>query len=482
MSGCTSLVFNPLTNPRPCCIPTDRSFDHLLGLNPKLNVDGIPAGASQPRDPDDPNQGTVPVTDGGYDVSPDDPQHSFEQTTMQINNQRMDGFVRASISNGEDETNPVSMFTPETAPVINTLAEEFAVFDHWYCSFPGSTDPNRAFAMGGTPDGVDTNFNGTLWGTQSYIDYLNERGVTAGGYYQDDLWALGYYKDFQKPRNSRKIKPLDDFFIDIEEDNLPSFTWLQPRSSTHGSVLPTWQHPDAPVSLGEDLYATVYNAIRNSAGWNSTLFLLTYDEHGGFYDHVPPPNEGIPNPDGKTSPQGFKYDRLGIRVPTIAISPWIPRGVVYNDGYKPEASSEFDSTSIIATANELLNVPDPVPLSDRVSWAKRFTDLIMKNDLTEPRTDCPATLSSAKVEGFKHEDMVTLQKAKPINEHLEAQILMFCNLNYPEQFKEGEICEAAEGYTLNQGLASEWILREQAVWMDKVRWGKEGKEEEVLEA
>ena len=86
-----------------------RSFDHLLGLNPSLKVDGIPSGASQPRDPDDPSKGTVRVTDGGFDVSPDDPQHSFEQTTKQINNQAMDGFVRASIENGQDETNPVSM-------------------------------------------------------------------------------------------------------------------------------------------------------------------------------------------------------------------------------------------------------------------------------------------------------------------------------------------------------------------------------------
>jgi len=348
-----------------------RSFDHLLGLNPSLKVDGIPSGASVPRDPDHLWKGSVPVTDGGYDVSPDDPQHSFEETTKQVNNQEMDGFVRASLEHGEDETNPVSMFTPETAPVINTLAEEFAVFDHWYCSFPGSTDPNRAFAMGGTPDGVDTNFNGTLWGTQSYIDYLNERGVEAGGYYQDDLWALGYYEDFQKEENSKRIKPLDDFFTDLVSDSLPSFTWLQPRSSTHGDVLPTWQHPDAPVSLGEQLYADVYNAIRASPTWNETLFLLTYDEHGGFYDHVPPPNEGIPNPDGKISPQGFAYDRLGIRVPTIAISPWIPKGVVYNDGFAPTETSEFDATSIIATANELLEVPDPTPLSDRVSWAKR---------------------------------------------------------------------------------------------------------------
>jgi len=96
----------------------------------------------------------------------------------------------------------------------------------------------------------------------------------------------------------------------------------------------------------------------------------------------------------------------------------------------------------------------------------------MKNDLTEPRTDCPSTLSSHKVEGFNNAEMVTLQRAKPINEHLEAQILMFCNLSYREQFVEGEICEAAKDHVGNQGLASEWILREQEIWLNKVGWGK----------
>lgn len=86
------------------------------------------------------------------------------------------------------------------------------------------------------------------------------------------------------------------------------------------------QHPDHSVREGERLMKNVYEALRKSPKWNETLFIITYDEHGGFYDHVSPPQEGVPSPDGKDNIYGFDFKRLGLRVPTILISPWIEKG------------------------------------------------------------------------------------------------------------------------------------------------------------
>jgi phospholipase C len=157
-------------------------------------VDGLTGSETQPVDPSDSSAGSVPVTNEALDHCPDDPPHGYDAVTTQINGGKMDGFVKASLDEGHVPENPISMFTPDTAPVINRLAEEFAVFDRWFASVPSSTDPNRGFAMGGTSHGMVTNFNGTTWPEQSHIDFLNRRGVSAGGYYQDDLWALGYVR------------------------------------------------------------------------------------------------------------------------------------------------------------------------------------------------------------------------------------------------------------------------------------------------
>jgi phospholipase C len=151
--------------------------------------------------PDDPSSTQVFVNKNGYDMGPDDPDHSLDGTDQHIyglNWQQenptptMDGFVWGASQLGESLLNPMSMFTIDdgSAPIINTLALEFAVFDKWYASAPTSTDPNRALAMSGTSQGVTENFNGTLWGQQSYFDFLNDHNKTWQAVFDDDLWAI----------------------------------------------------------------------------------------------------------------------------------------------------------------------------------------------------------------------------------------------------------------------------------------------------
>jgi len=450
----------------------NRSFDHLLGY--LKGVDGIQnAPASVPRDPNDLSKGSVPITDNGYDVAPDDPFHDMDAIAAQINNNGMDGFVWTQLNapelegkRAQNESTPVAMFTPDAAPIINTLAQEYAVFDSFFCSIPGPTDPNRQFAQSGTSLGIVTNFNGTLYKQQSYIDYLRSNGHTSGGYFQDDLWQLGAYEDLvYNPLNAMNIKDMDsNFYKDLADGSLPEYSWLQPRMNSHGPHRgPTWQHPDASVIEGERLIKDLYEAIVASPTWNETLFIITYDENGGFYDHVAPPDTGVPAPDDHVGENGFTFHQLGVRVPTLAISPWIEKGtIVHGDDKwtsKPFKTSQYDATSVMATINEIFGVTAP-PLGRRMAWASRFTNLLTESDLSEPRTDCPTTLPDLPENGSAME-RIAIQRQKPINEHIEASMLMFCSQNYPTEFVPGVLCPSAQAAAANQGTASDWMHHEQ---------------------
>jgi phospholipase C len=442
----------------------NRSFDHMLGY--AKGVDGVREGMSCPVDPNDVSKGHIEVFDGGYDVAPDDPIHNLDSIALQINGGKMDGFVASQINVNQNTTNPVAMFDKSSAPIINTLAEEYAVFDRWFASVPGPTDPNRQYAMAGTSAGSTTNFNGTLYTQQTYIDYLRRNGHTSGGYYERDLWMFGGFDDLvNNPENAKNIKELrKHFFTDLAAGNIPEFTWLQPSlSALPGTNGPSWQHPDASVVEGERLIKEIYEAIVKSPKWNETLFLITYDEHGGFYDHVAP-LANVPSPDGipcfDCSTTKFDFTELGVRVPTVAISPWITKGTVVSEGDgTPFMDSAFESTSLMATVNELLGVDAP-PLGNRMAWASKFTYLLTEND--NIRTDCLETLPD--LPDAAH-DVVDVQRRKPINEHMHAVLLFFCKQNYPKEFQEGIICKSAMPHTANQGLASDFMKIEQEKFM-----------------
>ena len=171
-----------------------------------------------------------------------------------------------------------------------------------------------------------------------------------------------------------------NFFRDVAHGNLTEFSYLQPRM-TYQSLEkpPTWQHPIDSVLQGEKLIKSIYEALRSGPKWNETLFLITYDEHGGFYDHVTPPSVGVPQPDSMTAPNGFKFDQLGVRVPTIAISPWIKKGTIVHDalpGEKPSRYSEFEATSVLSTSNILLGLQEAKPLGNRMAWSNTFAGVL----------------------------------------------------------------------------------------------------------
>jgi len=168
----------------------------------------------------------------------------------------------------------------------------------------------------------------------------------------------------------------------------------------------------------------IYEALRASTLWNDVAFLITYDEHGGFYDHVTPPQIGVPAPDKVLGHNGFKFDRLGVRIPMVAISPLIPASTVVHKppaAQSPFPTSQYDATSIIATVNKIFGVTEHVHARD--AWAGTFEHIF---SLATPRTDCPMKLPEVPV---APESYMKRQKELPLNEHLQIQVDFYCQIN-----------------------------------------------------
>eukprot|EP01084_Bolivina_argentea_P318588 552527_1 len=353
----------------------NRSFDHYLGWLKQTNnseIDGLNGNEFNCVIPNDTTSQCITVSKNGYDTGPDDPDHSFYGTINEIYGYnksvnttatpQQNGFVYSAHLLNHDITNPMRMFTinNSSSKILNTLGLEYAIFDKWFCSLPGPTDPNRAFAMSGTSNGMITDWNGTQWNQQSYFDLLTKNNISWTGYYDTVLWEFAAFKDLTKPPNSNYIHPISKFYKDLknETQSIPSFIWIQPSyATTIENGPPNWQHPDASVEIGEQLIQSIYEALRDSVYWNESALVITYDEHGGFYDHVSPPQNNVPPPDTVYAENGFKFDRLGVRIPTILVSPWINKGtVVHSPINGPYKMSQYEGTSNIATANKLFGL------------------------------------------------------------------------------------------------------------------------------
>jgi phospholipase C len=159
----------------------------------------------------------------------------------------------------------------------------------------------------------------------------------------------------------------------IANGTLPRFSMIEPRMASSSFGPSNSQHPDFSVVAGEELLADIYEALRNSSYWQTSMLLITWDEHGGLYDHQPPPQTGVPAPDGVLGSNGFGFDRLGVRVPMVVVSPFVARGTVVHEpqgAQAPTPTSQFDHTSIIATANRIFGIADNMTARD--AWAGRL--------------------------------------------------------------------------------------------------------------
>jgi phospholipase C len=276
-------------------------------------------------------------------------------------------------------------------PIICTLAKAFGVCDGWHASAPCQTWTNRFFTHTGTSLGyVDNTLFMLPFTAPSLFRRLQDNGKSWRVYFHDvpqsillkDVWiyAQSNYRLFSQ------------FLADAHTGALPNYSFIEPRYFTDlfNSQIPNDEHPPHNVLYGEQLIAQVYNAVRSSPCWKSTLLIITHDEHGGCYDHVPPPVATAPD-DVVHNDYGFTFNAYGVRVPAVLISPYIPPGSrivapVADDG----TTVPFDHTSIIRTVREVFGLGGALTRRDAVA-----PSLVSALSLGAPNNDGPSSVATA---------------------------------------------------------------------------------------
>jgi phospholipase C len=268
----------------------------------------------------------------------------------------------------------MGMYTPALLPVLSGLARGFAVCDHWFSSVPTETMPNRAFVNAGTSQG-HMNDSTTSFTCPSIFGLMSQHQIswTIFGYNAAPKTQL----DFADTANAAPshFGLFTDFKTAAAAGTLPAYSFLEPSWESTGNS----QHPNYDVALGEQLIHDVYYALRDGPAWNQTLFIVTYDEHGGCYDHVPPPTGATP-PDSSVGEYGFDFRRFGVRVPTVLVSPLIVKGTVFRVA---AGATPLDHTSILKTLEQRWKLP---ALTARDAAAQGVGDVLT---LKTPRTDDP---------------------------------------------------------------------------------------------
>ncbi|CDP19760.1 unnamed protein product [Coffea canephora] len=393
-------------------VQENRSFDHMLGWMKSLNpeIDGVTGTESNPLSTSDPDSNRIYFGDQSGNVEPD-PGHSFEaiyeqvfgvpwtggQSSTSSASQNlpptMEGFAQNAerIQKGMAEI-VMNGFRPESLTVYKELISEFAVCDRWFSSIPTLTQPNRLFIHSATSYGAIANDTKMLiqgYPQKTIFESLEECGCTFGIYHQYPPSTL-FFRNLRKLKYTKNFHQFDiDFKRHCKEGKLPNYAVVEQRYFETKLVPGNDDHPPHDVSEGQKFVKEVYEAIRSSPQWNEMLFIIIYDEHGGFYDHVPTPVTGIPSPDDKVAPapHNFRFDRLGIRVPAILVSPWIERGTVLHGPSGPYPTSEFEHSSIPATVKKIFNLKEF--LTKRDAWAGTLECVLNRGS---PRSDCPVML------------------------------------------------------------------------------------------
>jgi phospholipase C len=356
----------------------NRSFDHMLGslkaVNP--NIDGVDGGTF--TNPDTNKNPVKPQALAEFQgqLNPD-PDHHFPAVDLQIfggqtgngRKPNMQGFVASYFNQRMDVNHSQKImyyFQQSDLPVLTTLALEFAVFNRWFASIPGPTICNRAFAHYGTSFGrVDMNPFDVVEPIKSiYTRLVNANpSHTAKVYYYDTASSSMEVPNLLQ-NQPEVFGTYQQFLSDCDNNQLPDYSFVEPNYSDHdsdsGEEVANDQHPDHDVQAGELLIAEVYTHLKkNPQTWASTALLIVYDEHGGIFDHVVPPNcKPDRFPSAQIDPgtgQPFMFDRLGVRVPAVLVSPWVPKGKIVD--------RVFDHASIPATISKFFlgGYPDASP-------------------------------------------------------------------------------------------------------------------------
>jgi phospholipase C len=322
----------------------------------------------------------------------------------------MDGFVTDYISTftGETGRQPtydeyaqiMTGYTPEQLPVLNGIARDFGVFDHWFCEVPSQTFMNRSFWTAATSSGLVVNSPAGKWFRENDAETIFERleahGKTWKVYVMEPM-AFSFTGVIHYPRLKDRLAthfvPFDEFEKDAVAGTLPNFSFIEPNmGGGHGDYHPAFGRsfsaqveieadPPSSTLLGEaflERLFTVYRSATSETGtnvWNTAL-LIGWDEPGGTYDHVPPGPVPPPDPSAPPGELGFTFDRSGYRVPAIVVSPWVESGSVYNE--------EHRHTSLIATLRKTWGLGEA--FTQRDASARTFDHVFSLDTPRDPET------------------------------------------------------------------------------------------------
>jgi len=315
----------------------------------------------------------------------------------------MQGFIerqsdRYSATPG-DSAFVIKAYDEKKSHVLATLAKNFGFFDAYHAEHPGPTNPNRQFATSGSTCGmVDNtdqasgwfaNVTGTTCAT-SIFEALDNKNISWKNYYETDIIDAFMYKHVQD-NDMDKLQHADQFYTDLEQGTLPQFSYINPECCSVDSM-----HPTSNMAAGELMIKHLYDSIRQSQYWDSTLLIINFDEHGGFADHVPPPVD-IPAPEdgitfsGTSDKHNVTYDftRLGVRVPAILINKYIaPNTLIHDQGTKYADSSAYTHTSMLHFLQNLWQLDG---LNNRVQWAQTF-EHIFQDEAQDAMEKLPAPI------------------------------------------------------------------------------------------
>jgi phospholipase C len=366
------------------------------GLNPSLwNPSNASYFTGQPPMP-------VPIQRGATNFKAPDPNahETYDHVNYQVYGPQgpvpnpkwpMQGFVLDYATTNPPNVNQIMQtYTPAQLPVLSALAQNYATSDAWFCSVPSETIPNRAFLHSGTSNGnvVNGELNGDVpdpldFDGPTIFNVLSSMGV-GWNVYSDAILAPSLTRTFApklwNPSFDAHFQGFDAFLNDCANNSLPQYSFVEPRFL----IDPNDQHPPHDVSAGDAFLYRIWHAVSQSPAWNHILLVVMYDEHGGCYDHVLPP-EGAVSPDSASNPgkENFSFDRFGVRVPVVVVSPYVQAGTVF----RSDTSTPYDHTSILATLRDWLTIPNSLMLtSKRIAAAPTLSQVLT---LGTPRVPKP---------------------------------------------------------------------------------------------
>jgi phospholipase C len=346
----------------------NRSFDHYLGslrLEGRTDIDGLTGDEFNLT-----AEGAPVRVHRLEDYTPADPPHSWDEIHRQLNDGACDGFVREHA--GADQNDVMGYHTRDQLPITYALADQSAICQRWFCSVLGPTWPNRMYLHAGTSMGQRG--NAPMIGAPTIWDRLRAARLTGNNFFHDLPWAVGGYIKLDNT-------PVEQFFERAEAGTLPNYSLIDPHFFGAGA---NDDHPSTDIRMGQALIASVVQAVAQSPQWKRSMIVITYDEHGGFYDHVAPPVCADEQPD---------FRRRGFRVPSLVIGPTVRRGAAID--------TVLDHSSVISTLTTRFDLQPLTMRSMEAAPLSACIDPALVGRPQRPPTLPPMTISRSRVRSLR---------------------------------------------------------------------------------